>query len=71
LIFSVLLVVPVAALTYRWIEKPAMDLARHGLSGPSVGSIPRLSARTLVRSVRRSLEHGVDIVRAISGQRAH
>ena len=71
LIFSVLLVVPVAALTYRWIEKPAMDLARHGLSGTSVGSIPRLSARTLVRSVRRSLEHSVDIVRAISGHRAH
>jgi peptidoglycan/LPS O-acetylase OafA/YrhL len=70
LIFSVLLVVPIAALTYRWIEKPAMDLARHGLSGASVGSIPRLRARTLVRTVRRSLEHGVDIVRAISGQRA-
>jgi peptidoglycan/LPS O-acetylase OafA/YrhL len=32
LILSVVLVVPVAALTYRWIEKPAMDTARRGLS---------------------------------------
>jgi peptidoglycan/LPS O-acetylase OafA/YrhL len=31
LIASVVLVVPVAALTYRWIEKPAMDFARNGL----------------------------------------
>jgi peptidoglycan/LPS O-acetylase OafA/YrhL len=32
LILSVVLVVPIAALTYRWIEKPAMDAARRGLS---------------------------------------
>jgi peptidoglycan/LPS O-acetylase OafA/YrhL len=32
LILSVVLVVPIAALTYRWIEKPAMDTARRGLS---------------------------------------
>ena len=32
LILSVVLVVPVAALTYRWIEKPAMDAARRGVS---------------------------------------
>ena len=32
-------VVPVAALTYRWIEKPAMDMARHVLS-------PAQSAKT-------------------------
>ena len=31
LILTVLLVVPAAALSYRWIEKPAMDLARGGL----------------------------------------
>jgi peptidoglycan/LPS O-acetylase OafA/YrhL len=31
LIASVVLVVPVAALAYRWIEKPAMDFARNGL----------------------------------------
>ena len=30
LIVSVVLVVPVAALTYRWIEKPAMDFAKSG-----------------------------------------
>lgn len=32
LILSVVLVVPIAALTYRWIEKPAMDAARRGFS---------------------------------------
>jgi peptidoglycan/LPS O-acetylase OafA/YrhL len=32
LILCVVLIVPVAALTYRWIEKPAMDAARRGLS---------------------------------------
>jgi hypothetical protein len=32
LVLCVVLVVPVAALTYRWIEKPAMDAARRGLS---------------------------------------
>jgi peptidoglycan/LPS O-acetylase OafA/YrhL len=38
LIFSVLLVVPVAALTYRWIEKPALDAARRGVSVRTVAS---------------------------------
>ena len=32
LILSVVLVVPLAALTYRWIEKPAMDAVRRSLS---------------------------------------
>jgi peptidoglycan/LPS O-acetylase OafA/YrhL len=32
LILSVVLVVPVAALTYRWIEKPALEAARRGVS---------------------------------------
>ena len=31
LMLCVVLVVPLAALTYRWIEKPAMDMARRGL----------------------------------------
>jgi hypothetical protein len=31
LLLTVLLVVPAAALSYRWIEKPAMDFARGGL----------------------------------------
>lgn len=35
LVLTVLLVVPAAALTYRWIEKPAMDLARGGLPATS------------------------------------
>jgi peptidoglycan/LPS O-acetylase OafA/YrhL len=33
LILTVVLVVPIAALTYRWIEKPPMDAARRRLSG--------------------------------------
>jgi peptidoglycan/LPS O-acetylase OafA/YrhL len=32
LILSIVLVVPVAALTWRWIEKPALDAARRGVS---------------------------------------
>jgi peptidoglycan/LPS O-acetylase OafA/YrhL len=36
LIFSVVLVVPVAALTYRWIEKPALDAAKRGVSVKSI-----------------------------------
>jgi peptidoglycan/LPS O-acetylase OafA/YrhL len=35
LIASVVLVVPVAALTYRWIEKPAMDFAKSGFKTKS------------------------------------
>ena len=31
LVLCVVLIVPVAALTYRWIEKPAMEMARGGL----------------------------------------
>jgi peptidoglycan/LPS O-acetylase OafA/YrhL len=31
-VLSVVLVVPVAALTWRWIEKPALDAARRGVS---------------------------------------
>ena len=42
LIFSVVLVVPVAALTYRWIEKPALDAAKRGVS---VKSLARTSGR--------------------------
>lgn len=71
LIFSVVLVVPVAALTYRWIEKPAMDAVRHGLSATDVGAILRLRAGSLVRLARHPFEHGVDVVRAISRRRAH
>jgi peptidoglycan/LPS O-acetylase OafA/YrhL len=32
LVLSIVLVVPVAALTYRWIEKPALDGAKRGVS---------------------------------------
>ena len=38
LILSVVLVVPVAALTYRWIEKPAMVAARRGFSPTSTAA---------------------------------
>jgi peptidoglycan/LPS O-acetylase OafA/YrhL len=47
LVLSVVLVVPVAALTWRWIEKPALDAARRGVKVTAVA--PRLhspSART-------------------------
>ncbi|MCA1457931.1 acyltransferase [Bradyrhizobium sp. BRP22] len=40
LVLSVVLVVPVAALTYRWIEKPAMNVARHALSTTTRGEMP-------------------------------
>ena len=41
LILSVVLVVPVAALTYRWIEKPAMDAARRGFSTTGLPALVR------------------------------
>jgi peptidoglycan/LPS O-acetylase OafA/YrhL len=47
LILTVVLVVPVAALTYRWIEKPAMDFARaslpatSGISWSALAAFPR------------------------------
>lgn len=44
LILTVVLVVPIAALTYRWIEKPAMDLARAGLPATSGVSWSALAA---------------------------
>lgn len=82
LILCVVLVVPVAALTYRWIEKPAMDAARRGLSTTHgaasgtpwlragsvrrLGFILRLRARSLVFSTRASIELGLDAVRAIA-----
>jgi peptidoglycan/LPS O-acetylase OafA/YrhL len=40
LVLSVVLVVPVAALTYRWIEKPAMDAARKALSTATRAEAP-------------------------------
>ena len=72
LLLSVVLVVPVAALSYRWIEKPAMDAARRGLSIPvlplrkahRLGLHLRLRARSLVFSVRAAIELGLGRVRA-------
>jgi peptidoglycan/LPS O-acetylase OafA/YrhL len=72
LILSVVLVVPIAALTYRWIEKPAMDAARRSLSTtrptPSgiISPAPWLRARSLVASVRASIEFGLHALRAIT-----
>src|SRR4051812_21345184 len=42
LLLCIVLVIPFAALTYRWIEKPAMDAARHrqqpgNLAGRGIG----------------------------------
>jgi len=50
LILTVVLVVPVAALTYRWIEKPAMDFARGGLP-----AVPHMSWLTWTALQRRRL----------------
>jgi peptidoglycan/LPS O-acetylase OafA/YrhL len=44
LIFSIVLVVPVAALTYRWIEKPALDAAKRGVKVRTLGQ--RIMGRT-------------------------
>ena len=63
LILSVVLVVPVAALTYRWIEKPAMDVARQGFSTTS-RPVPRWGARPLVRSISAPIGLGLAAVRA-------
>lgn len=51
LVLSVVLVVPVAALTYRWIEKPALDSARRGLK---------------VRAVARAITGGMAAKSAIT-----
>jgi peptidoglycan/LPS O-acetylase OafA/YrhL len=63
LILSVVLVVPVAALTYRWIEKPAMDAARRGVS-TTRRPVLRWRARPLVLSARVSIGLGLAAVRA-------
>jgi peptidoglycan/LPS O-acetylase OafA/YrhL len=71
LILTVLLVIPVAALTYRWIEKPAIDLARNGL--PAMSGMPWLTMAALQRRhfgrwLRRTLPTGL---MAGSVNRAH
>ena len=77
LILSVVLVVPVAALTYRWIERPAMDAARLRIASPvtwlgavsaTSGAVAILRSRvkSLVLSAGRSLAHGLDAAAAVS-----
>ena len=39
LVLSVVPVVPVAALTWRWIEKPALDMARRGVSVRAISPV--------------------------------
>ena len=51
LILCVVLIVPVAALTYRWIEKPAMDAARRGLSGTREAASGRPSSTPWLRAM--------------------
>ena len=70
-ILSIVLVVPVAAISYHWIEKPAMDLARYGLSGAGSAAVLRQRAKSLVRSARHSIERGIEVAGSISGRRAH
>jgi len=56
LILTVVLVVPIAALTYRWVEKPAMDLARGGLPATT-----KISWLTWTALQRRRLGRGLHI----------
>jgi peptidoglycan/LPS O-acetylase OafA/YrhL len=78
LILSVVLVVPVAALTYRWIEKPAMDEARLRIASPvtwlgavsatsGAVAILRLRVKSLVLSTGHAIAHGLDAVAAMPG----
>ena len=65
LILSVVLVVPVAALTYRWIEKPAMDAARRGFSTtsaavPAFRQTGTLAARRIVATRARRWSQRID-----------
>jgi peptidoglycan/LPS O-acetylase OafA/YrhL len=46
LLASVVLVVPVAALTWRWIEKPAMDFAKSGFKTKSDAVVAPAAAPT-------------------------
>lgn len=48
LVLCVVLVVPIAALTYRWIEKPAMDAARRGITTNPATSLGTVSATGVV-----------------------
>ncbi|MBO4225420.1 acyltransferase [Bradyrhizobium neotropicale] len=70
LVLSVVLVVPVAALTYRWIEKPAMDAARRALSSASRAEAPvdAVSRIGFGAAIRRLLSAGV--IRTAAGFRA-
>jgi hypothetical protein len=65
LILTVLLVVPVAALTYRWIEKPAMDFARGGLP-----ATPRISWLVWAALQRRHLGRWLKSTTAPTARRA-
>jgi peptidoglycan/LPS O-acetylase OafA/YrhL len=80
LVLSVVLVVPIAALSYRWIEKPAMDAARLRIANPvtwlgavsatsGVVAILRQRAKSLIFSAGRSIAHGLDVVAAMSRRR--
>jgi peptidoglycan/LPS O-acetylase OafA/YrhL len=48
LVLCVVLVVPIAALTYRWIEKPAMDAARRGIATKPATLLGTVSATGVV-----------------------
>jgi peptidoglycan/LPS O-acetylase OafA/YrhL len=71
-----MLVIPFAALTYRWIEKPALDAVRSGITSPpswqdavsATGVLARLHLRARSRafSAGRSIAHGLDALLASS-----
>ncbi|MBR0696456.1 acyltransferase [Bradyrhizobium lablabi] len=51
LVISVVVVVPFAALSYRWIEKPAMDFARRGPAPHRGGAVAKASPAAVATSV--------------------
>jgi peptidoglycan/LPS O-acetylase OafA/YrhL len=66
LVLSVVLVVPVAAITYRWIEKPALDAARRGVTARApvrsvlapVGVLASIIGRSAKRIRVKSMKSG-------------
>ena len=56
LVLSVVLVVPVAALTYRWIEKPALDSAKRRVKVRAVGSAIKAKPDMTLVEVAEMLE---------------
>ena len=64
LFLSVVLVVPVAALTYRLIEKPALDAAKRGIEGRAKARLPALQQVTVDGVGSNAFEAGLPTIGA-------